>query len=145
MIMSLVKPWLADVPWDLVIFQNESLCQAKNALHKPTSDGYAATKALWETRHSEPMSLMDAVDLCRKCHRMAPFCFYNGNTFAAIARSMVGQPAALPATSSPAWQRLSRSTPSGSFVSGVNDSEMPRSITLSSFSTASSSTPPRPQ
>lgn len=30
------------------------------------------------------MRLDEAVDLCRRCHRMAPFCFYNGNTFASI-------------------------------------------------------------
>jgi hypothetical protein len=30
------------------------------------------------------MRLDAAVDLCRRCHRMAPFCFYNGNTFASI-------------------------------------------------------------
>ena len=84
-------PWLERFTWDFVVAQNAVLCQAKNALHKPTSDGYDATKTLWETRHPAPMSLMEAVDLCRKCHSMAPFCFYNGNTFAAIARSMVAQ------------------------------------------------------
>ncbi len=89
--MSQVKAWLAEVPWDLVIFQNASLCEQKNALHKPTSDGYETTKALWESSHQQPMTLMEAVDICRRCHRMAPFCFYNGNTFAAIARSMVEQ------------------------------------------------------
>ncbi len=30
------------------------------------------------------MRLDEAVELCRRCHRMAPFCFYNGNTFASI-------------------------------------------------------------
>jgi hypothetical protein len=89
--MSQVKAWLAEVPWDLVIFQNASLCEQKNALHKPTSDGYETTKALWESSHQQPMTLMEVVELCRRCHRMAPFCFYNGNTFAAIARSMVEQ------------------------------------------------------
>ncbi len=89
--MSQVKAWLAEVPWDLVIFQNASLCEQKNALHKPTSDGYETTKALWESSYQQPMTLMEEVDLCRRCHRMAPFCFYNGNTFAAIARSMVEQ------------------------------------------------------
>jgi len=89
--MSQVKAWLAEVPWDLVTFQNASLCEQKNALHKPTSDGYEATKALWESSYQQPMTLIEAVDLCRHCHRMAPFCFYNGNTFAAIARSMVEQ------------------------------------------------------
>lgn len=65
------------------------LCAAKNALHKPTSDGHAATQALWESRHNESMSLNEAADLCRRCHRMAPFCFYNGNTFAAVMRDVV--------------------------------------------------------
>ncbi len=89
--MSQVKAWLAEVPWDLVIFQNASLCEQKHALHKPTSDGYDTTKTLWESIHQQPMTLMEAVDVCRLCHRLAPFCFYNGNTFAAIARSMVEQ------------------------------------------------------
>ncbi len=35
------------------------------------------------------MSLEDAVDFCRRCHRMAPFCFYNGNTFASIIRLVI--------------------------------------------------------
>lgn len=30
------------------------------------------------------MELDEAVDICRRCHRMAPFCFYNGNTFSSI-------------------------------------------------------------
>jgi hypothetical protein len=88
----MAKTWLSQIPWDMVVYQNASLCAAKNALHKPTSDGYDVTRALWEERHLQTMSLMEAVDLCRRCHRMAPFCFYNGNTFAAIARSLVSGP-----------------------------------------------------
>ncbi len=82
--MTEARPWLAQFTWEIVTAQNAVLCQAKNALHKPTSDGYAATKILWETRHRELMRLAEAVDLCRRSHRMAPFCFYNGNTFASI-------------------------------------------------------------
>ena len=40
--------------------------------------------------------LDEAVDLCRRCHRMAPFCFYNGNTFASII-ALVIKKLALPA------------------------------------------------
>ena len=29
------------------------------------------------------------VDLCRRCHRLAPFTNYNGNTFSAIARALL--------------------------------------------------------
>ncbi len=35
------------------------------------------------------MFLEEAVDFCRKCHRMVPFCLYNGNTFTAIIRDVV--------------------------------------------------------
>lgn len=69
--------------------QNAVLCQAKNALHKPTSDGHGTTKRLWEERHLQPMTLDEAVGLCRRCHRLAPFCFYNGNTFASIIALVV--------------------------------------------------------
>ena len=68
----------------MVTAQNAMLWAAKNALHKPTSDGHDTTMELWENRHLLSMSLDDAVDLCRRCHRLAPFCLYNGNTFASI-------------------------------------------------------------
>ena len=67
------------------------LCSAKNALHKPTSDGYESTQGLWESLHRQPMTLNEVIDLCRRCHRMAPFCFFNGNTFVAIARAVIGR------------------------------------------------------
>jgi len=76
--------WLAPFTWEMVTAQNAVLCQAKHALHKPTSDGHDVTGQLWESRHREPMPLDEAVELCRRCHRLAPFCFYNGNTFASI-------------------------------------------------------------
>lgn len=74
------KAWLAPFNWEFVTGQNEILCKAKNALHKPTSDGHEVTRETWERHHKSPMSLAEGIDLCRKCHRMAPFCFYNGST-----------------------------------------------------------------
>lgn len=94
--MSATRAWLADFTWEVVTAQNAVLCAAKNALHKPTSDGHAETKALWELRHPQVMRLDEAVDLCRQCHRKAPFCFYNGNTFASII-ALVIKKLALPA------------------------------------------------
>ncbi|MGH7990144.1 MAG: hypothetical protein ACREDS_08170, partial [Limisphaerales bacterium] len=29
--------------------------------------------------------------ICLQCHRLAPFCFYNGNTFASIARDFIAE------------------------------------------------------
>ena len=68
------------------------------------------------------MGLMEAVDLRRKCHRMAPFCFYNGNTFAAIARSMVGQ-LELPAAEAAVLRSLA-----GHIVAGVAKPEQSESF-----------------
>lgn len=82
--MSTRQAWLEPFTWEVVTIQNRRLCEAKNALHKPTSDGHEATKILWESNHITLMTLAEAADLCRRCHRMAPFCFYNGNTFASI-------------------------------------------------------------
>ena len=58
------------------------------ALHKPTRDGYEPARKLWESQHHQDLWLDEAVDLCRQCHRLAPFCNFNGNTFAAIARQL---------------------------------------------------------
>ncbi len=83
------RQWLAGYSWEFVTAQNAVLCAAKNALHKPTSDGHETTKAFWESRNQDAMELTEAVEICRRCHRFAPFCFYNGNTFAAIIRDVV--------------------------------------------------------
>lgn len=83
------REWLAEVPWDLVVWQNLQLCNDKHAHHGPTSDGHADCKQLWETSRVNAMTLGEMVDLCRKCHRLAPFTNYNGNTFAAIARALI--------------------------------------------------------
>ncbi|MDP3850845.1 MAG: hypothetical protein Q8Q59_10100 [Luteolibacter sp.] len=83
------RAWLADVPWEMVVWQNEQLCKPKNAHHEPTSDGHAECRELWEESRMKMMSLDEMVDLCRVCHRLAPFTNYNGNTFSAIARALI--------------------------------------------------------
>jgi len=106
----------------MVSAQNAMLCAAKNALHKPTSDGHDLTKALWESRHREIMELDAAVDLCRHCHRMAPFCFYNGNTFSSII-ALVVRRLDLP----PAQALIIRSL-AGHIVAGVASDEETRAF-----------------
>lgn len=83
------RKWLEEIPWELVVWQNQRLCAAKLAHHGPSSDGHAETKALWESKHLDSMGLDEVVELCRQCHRMAPFTNFNGNTFAAIARALI--------------------------------------------------------
>lgn len=83
------KLWLKDWPWETVVTINAGLCQEKHALHQPTSEGYQPAKKLWDAARKQELTLRETLDLCRQCHRLAPFCFYNGNTFAAIGRTLI--------------------------------------------------------
>jgi len=85
------RAWLHEYSWEFVTAQNSLLCQAKSALHKPTSDGHTTTRSLWNDNYWRETTLDEAVQLCRLCHRGAPFRFYNGNTFAAIVRDVINQ------------------------------------------------------
>jgi hypothetical protein len=87
----LVRTWLASFDWDFVTEINRGLCQQKGALHKPTSDGHLPARTLWEKTRKREIHLTEALEVCLKCHRLAPFCFYNGNTFAAIARDFIAE------------------------------------------------------
>ena len=60
-------------------------------MHGPISDGYGVTMELWTRNHGEEMTLGQAVELCRRSHPLAPFCHYNGNTFAAVIRDVIHQ------------------------------------------------------
>jgi len=111
------KAWLADIPWEMVVWQNEQLCKAKNAHHGPTSDGYEACRALWKQSQMQEMTLVEIVELCRNCHSLAPFTNYNGNTFAAIARALI-EMLALPESSATAARSLA-----GHIVAGVASEE----------------------
>ena len=83
------RAWLDVFTREMVIAANAALCQAKSVLHRPTSDGYEPARKLWQRQHHQALWLDEAVDLCRQCHRLAPFCNFNGNTFAAIARQLI--------------------------------------------------------
>jgi hypothetical protein len=83
------KLWLEEWPWETVVTINAGLCKERNALHKPASEGYELAKGVWEESRSMQLSLRETLKICRRCHQLSPFCFYNGNTFAAIGRTIV--------------------------------------------------------
>jgi hypothetical protein len=86
---TLTKVWLRVVPWETVVSINQALCEARHALHKPTSEGYPSTKALWEQNRSKELSLTELLQMFYQCHRLAPFCNYNGNTFVAVIKTLL--------------------------------------------------------
>jgi len=83
------RQWLAGWPWQTVEAINAGLCKEKKALHKPTSDGYEPAQKLWEKSRARELTLRETLEICRRCHKLAPFCFYNGNTFAAVGRTLI--------------------------------------------------------
>jgi hypothetical protein len=87
--MNPISRWLEPFSWEFVAAQNEVLCQKKSVHHGPTSDGHLIAKELWEDARLQEMGLSEVVEVCRRCHRLAPFTNFNGNTFAAIARILV--------------------------------------------------------
>ena len=79
--------WLASIAWEHVEALNARLCQEGRAQPGRTSEGYAVTMAAWQAaRKRGTIPFADVLRLCRDCHRLARFLFYNGNPFAAIAR-----------------------------------------------------------
>ena len=88
---GLTKNWLQIVSWEAVISINAKLCEARKALHKPTSDGYAPAKQLWEQSRSKQLSVPELLQICFQCHRLAPFCNYNGNTFVTIVKTLLAE------------------------------------------------------
>lgn len=90
------RVWFQAMPWERVVAMNEQLCAARSALHNSTSASGAVAEA-WQERQHREMTFRKAVDLLRWCHQAAPFCFFNGNTFAAIALTLLGKLEASPA------------------------------------------------
>lgn len=87
--LSTLEKWLETAPWATVVAINQAICEGKeNAPHR-AGKGFAAAQQLWEAATPRPMKLRQALDLCRECHALAPFDFFNGNTMAAVGRKMV--------------------------------------------------------
>lgn len=76
-------------PWDSVLAVNKALCQAQKFESLNDAKGYEPARRLWEKSVEKSMSLPEALDICHDCHALGPFTFNNGNTFAAIARTLV--------------------------------------------------------
>lgn len=84
-----VGPWIIHIRWEDVETTNQAICAGAHAQVGRTSEGYAPAKELWEgARAAGDMAFADVLELARKCHRLAPFLNYNGNTFTAIVRPM---------------------------------------------------------
>ena len=107
------RAWLKPFTWAVIVEANRQLCLPKVALHAPTTDGYEPTHQLWESVYCTEMTLGEAADVCRRCHELAPFCNFNGNTFVAVIRRAIA-PLPLPPNQAAALRSLT-----GHIVAGI--------------------------
>ncbi len=83
------KKWLHAVSWDSVLTVNKALCQAQKLEPTTNDKSLEDARRLWETAIPRDLSLKEVLDVCRECHELSPFTFNNGNTFAAIGRTLI--------------------------------------------------------
>jgi hypothetical protein len=90
-VLNLERKWLATVPWQTVVKTNQELCQKDEQPHEPSPPGFDAARRLWDQTAEKSLRLRDVLDVFRQVHKLAPFKFFNGNTVAAVARTMMGE------------------------------------------------------
>ena len=83
------KQWLHAVPWDSVLAVNKALCQAQKLDPSTKARSLEEARQHWESAIHRSLSLKEVLDVCRECHEIAPFTFNNGNTFAAVGRTII--------------------------------------------------------
>src|SRR5258708_28590069 len=74
--------------WQSVTDLNRGLCARGGAQHGVNSESGGAAGASWAAGRGVERTLAEALDELRGYHRRAPFLFFNGNTFADIARGL---------------------------------------------------------
>src|SRR5206468_3455404 len=75
--------------WELVISLNRGACARGGAQHGFNRETQEACRREWEEKQRQVLSLDELIELLRQFHHRAPFLFFNGNTFADVARQIV--------------------------------------------------------
>jgi hypothetical protein len=88
-VIDIFKAWLGAVPWESVQTLNQALCQAQKAEYATNAKTFASVAARWQSAVPRTSGLVEILDLIRECREALPFTLNNGNTFAAIAKTLV--------------------------------------------------------
>jgi hypothetical protein len=83
---AFIKNW----DWQSVAYINRGTCERGRAQHGFNSETADACEREWEQKHHSIFALGEVLDFLKSFHRRAPFLFFNGNTFAAIGRQLMG-------------------------------------------------------
>lgn len=81
---AFIKNW----DWQSVVGINRGACERGRARHGFNSETASACEAQWKEKRPTEFTLIDLIEFLKSFHRLAPFLFFNGNTFAAIGRQL---------------------------------------------------------
>jgi len=112
-------PFLQNWDWQSIVGINERLCRGGRAQHGKNSEAYAHCETEWLQGNGQPRSILETLDWLRSFHRKAPFLFFNGNTFAEIARTLTDALFA----EFPRGRRREAASLAAHYVAGVLDRE----------------------
>lgn len=112
-------PFLTNWNWQSVVGINERLCRGGRAQHGKNSETHARCQEEWLEGSGKERTLLETLDWLRSFHRKAPFLFFNGNTFAEIARTLTDALFA----EFPRGRRREAASLAAHYVAGVLDRE----------------------
>jgi hypothetical protein len=124
--------FLKNRSWELVTSLNRAACTRGGAKYGQNSESHAAVAAEWESSRQRVLSLDEAIEFLRQCHRRAPFLFFNGNTFADVGRTLVD----LIFAEMPITRRRELMSAVAHYIAGVLDKEVMHEIVDSLTETA---------
>jgi len=75
--------------WESVVGFNRGACERGRAQHGHNPETHPQVQGQWEEARHQTLTLLETLDFLFRCHRAAPFLFFNGNTFAEIARRLI--------------------------------------------------------
>lgn len=75
--------------WQSIIGLNRAACERGRAQHGYNQETHEKVRRQWEETREQALTLLETLDFLFRCHKAAPFLFFNGNTFAEIARRFV--------------------------------------------------------
>jgi hypothetical protein len=75
--------------WESIVGFNRGACERGRAQHGHNQETHGKVCKEWEETRRQTLTLLEILDFLFRCHRAAPFLFFNGNTFAEIARRLI--------------------------------------------------------
>src|SRR5688572_9953657 len=70
--------FLKNWSWELIIRLNRGACERGRAQHGINPETQATVAKEWESRREGELEFGEFLDFLRRCHRSAPFLFFNG-------------------------------------------------------------------